>query len=375
MCYYDTIDSDENRYYVMSAKDKIDYIVSVLNKLGHSVLLVSASHTKNNKYYKSQTKDINDNTKLLLFATFGHTLSITKVLSRLYTKIQLLTWLLINIKSDDVLIVYHSLGYMNIVNIIRRIKKNTIIMEVEEIYSDVLEKEKIREKEISYLSKKDCYIIPTELLKETIRVGEKPTVVIYGRYNRYPHNGKKKNIHEIRVVYAGYLDASKGSVAAIESAKYLPSNYKMHILGFGSDKDLNMVNCKINDLVSQGYQISFDGMLKGDIFDRFLSECDIGLCTQDPTAQFSNTSFPSKILNYLSHGLKVVAIEIPSLKQSRINNCIFFYKDNNAKSIAEAIMIAAESDECNSTEVIEKLDSEFTAEMDNLMNRLNKKEG
>lgn len=372
LCYYDTLDSCENRYCVMSAKGKIDYIVSVLNKLGYSVQLVSASHTKNRKFYRSKIEELSENTNLVLFSTFGYSTPIAKIASRVFTKIQLLMWLILNVKNDDLLIVYHSLGYMDIVDFIRKVKKVHIIMEVEEIYSDVLEREGKREKEISYLSKSDGFIIPTELLKDTIAVGEKPTVVIYGSYKKYPFVESRTNSQEVQVVYAGFLDISKGAWAAIESAQYLPSNYTMHILGFGSDRDLNAINCRISELASQGYHISYDGMLKGDEFDCFLTKCDIGLCTQDPNAQYSNTSFPSKVLTYLSHGLKVVAIEIPSLKESHISNCLYFYKDNNAKSIAEAIVIAAQSKECYGARVIEQLDDAFTDDIDLLLKNINK---
>lgn len=369
LCYYDTLDNvDENRYYVLSAKGKIDYIISVLNDLGHSVQIVSASHTNSTGYFKSKETKINELSKLILFATFGSKGIISKLFSRLFTKIQLFVWLFKNLRKDDVLIIYHSLGYMRLINILKRIKKVRTILEVEEIYSDVNGRADFKNKEIRLLLNSDGYIFPTEMLDSAININKKPSTVIYGSYHKSAVNNAEKNKEIINVVYAGYLDAAKGAAAAVESSRFLSENYHIHILGFGSANDIGIIQNRVSELSSAGYNVSYDGLLKGEDFDRFLSKCDIGLCTQDPNAEFNNTSFPSKILTYLSHGLKVVSVDIPAIRQSRIGEYISFYTENSGKSIAEAIQTAGSSNIKCGESVIDRLSEKFKSEINNMIN-------
>lgn len=369
LCYYDTLDNaGENRYYVLSAKGKIDYIVSVLNDLGHSVQIVSASHTNSTGYFKSKEKEINERSKLVIFATFGAKSIVSKLFSRLFTKIQLFVWLFRNLRKDDMLIIYHSLGYMRLIKVLKRFKRVRTILEVEEIYSDVNGRADLKVKEIRFLSKADGYIFPTEMLDSVINIDKKPSTVIYGSYHKPVVDNAEKNKEIINVVYAGYLDATKGAVAAVESSRFLPENYHIHILGFGSANDIEIIQNRVFELSSAGYNVSYDGLLKGEAFDRFLSKCDIGLCTQDPNAEFNNTSFPSKILTYLSHGLKVVSVDIPAIRQSRIGDYISFYTENSGESIAEAIQTAGSSKIKCGESVIDRLSEEFKSEINNLIN-------
>ena len=124
LCYYDTLENDkENRYYVLSAKNKIDYITSVLKTLGHKVQIVSASHTQNKGLCPAHDVEIEDGIRLKLFSSFGYKSLVKKILSKIYISIQLFTWLLFKLKKKDILIVYHSMGYMNLIKALRMIKK------------------------------------------------------------------------------------------------------------------------------------------------------------------------------------------------------------------------------------------------------------
>ena len=49
---------------------------------------------------------------------------------------------------------------------------------------------------------------------------------------------------------------------------------------------------------------------------KFIQKCQIGLCTQNIDAAFNTTSFPSKILSYMSNGLEVVGVNIAAIKNS-----------------------------------------------------------
>ena len=69
----------------------------------------------------------------------------------------------------------------------------------------------------------------------------------------------------------------------------------------------------------------------------FLQKCDIGLSLQNPEASFNMTSFPSKILSYLSNGLRVVSIRIPAIEQSSVGDLLYFYDIQTPEAIANRI--------------------------------------
>lgn len=103
--------------------------------------------------------------------------------------------------------------------------------------------------------------------------------------------------------------------------------------------------------------ITYDGLKKGIEFIEFLQSCHIGLSTQKPDGEYNDTSFPSKVLTYMSNGLAVVTIRIPVLEKSAIADALTFYETPNGKVLADAIK------HCNyqqsSRELLDILDKTF----------------
>lgn len=347
--YYAQADSNsQKRNIVMAASNKIDYICTALNKAGYYVELISASSTKDKKHcYKGFYKEIGYMRSLRMFFTFPWGNRIQKILS--FVSMRFFLFLeLTKLKKDEKCIVYHSLGYMKLVDFVHRVKKFHLVLEVEEIYSDVNDDIKGKQKEIAFLTSADSYILSTELLNESINIGKKPHVVIYGTYQVEKDRGCKfenrqlqeKGKDVIHCVYAGTFDFRKGGVtAAIEAAAFLPSNYHVHILGFGSEIDTKKMISLLTECEEKyECEVTFDGCLSGEEYICFIQSCDIGLSTQNPVADFNNTSFPSKILSYLGNGLRVVSIRIPAIELSSIGEYMYYYERQEPEEIAKAIM-------------------------------------
>ena len=90
------------------------------------------------------------------------------------------------------------------------------------------------------------------------------------------------------------------------------------------------------------------------------------MSTQNPAAAFNATSFPSKVLVYLSNGLKVVSIHIPAIAQSAVADNLYFYDVQTPEKIAEAI-IRASKEEQSGNEILYRLDMKFCDELDKLI--------
>lgn len=117
--------------------------------------------------------------------------------------------------------------------------------------------------------------------------------------------------------------------------------------------------------------IRYEGLKTGNDFSSFIQKCDIGLSTQNPDGQYNDTSFPSKVLMYLSNGLKVVSIDIPVLRDSKVAECIFYAKSVNGEDIAKAILNAAcDNNLMSSKKLLEHLDLDFLNQMDEIIGGL-----
>ena len=175
----------------------------------------------------------------------------------------------------------------------------------------------------------------------------------------------------IHCVYAGTFDPRKGgAAAAAAAAEFLPDDYHIHILGFGSDEEIrNMKDCISRVAKKSAAKVSYDGLLTGEDYIKFIQSCDIGLSTQNPDAAFNATSFPSKILSYLANGLRVVSIRIPAIEQSDVGDKLFYYDEQTPDQIAKAIRSIDMSQEYDSRRLIEQLSECFERELVEVLER------
>ena len=194
-------------------------------------------------------------------------------------------------------------------------------------------------------------------------------MIVHGLYNAVPLQEEKFSDEHVHVVYAGTFDPTKGGAyAAISIVKYLPASYHIHICGFGNSKQTKEVVSRIkNSQVSNQARITYEGMLNGKDFTDFIQKCEIGLSCQNPEGAFNDTSFPSKILNYLSNGLKVVTIDIPAVRQSKVGDFLFYYKKQDPEAIAKAIVQAHEMKGVDGRKLLYDLDLQFEKELQSFL--------
>lgn len=364
--YYIGYYSDDlNRKFVLSAKNKMDYIIEVLNRIGYKVNIISASGGKKQafKYLNKEKKQLTINELHVPSAICTTSRFLNKIVL-LKIKFNIILFFLFNIKEDDKVIVYHSLGYYKLIAILKKIIGFKMILEVEEIYSDVTGNERTRAKELAFFKLADAYIFPTELLDQSVNTEHKPSTIVYGTYK--VEKDRKHKFHEedgkIHLVYAGTFDPRKGGVSAAAAAgEYLNKKFHIHILGFGSEEEKKVIKKQIEEVNSKnGAIITMDGLLSGEEYIKFLQSCDVGFSTQNPDADFNDTSFPSKVLSYLSNGLRVVSVRIKSLEESKVGDLLYFYDGNDPKKIAETIKSINFDEAYDSRELISELDNEFT---------------
>ena len=361
-------DNKTNRNVTPSAITKGKYVASALASCSSEVEIVSLAYpTKDSQdevYYQ-----VSENVICHLFkGKYSNNRIIRYLNHKLYDK-KIRKYLKQNVKKDDIIVVYHSLANMKLVKYIKKNITDKIVYEVEEIYGDVINDEKAKTKELKAFKNASSYIFSNDYLNSIINTKQLPYVTCYGTYEIPTLYKEAFNDNLIHCLYAGTLAQNKGALNAINVAKYLPNNYLIHILGFGSEKDIADIKNAVNE-VNNSYgttKVIYEGLKLNEEYLRFIQKCQIGLCTQNIDAAFNTTSFPSKILSYMSNGLEVVGVNIAAIKNSKVGQYIQFYNVPDEKEIANAILNINLNNKTNNVDVVKELDKEFKEDLKDML--------
>lgn len=362
LCYFDIPEhAEQARNYVLAATTKSTYVAKSIVQAGNTVEIVSAAGTTSGHFCKGGVTELCENLTLRLFDAKPAGNPIQRVLARRFMRKQLRKYLLETVTQNDTLLVYHSLAYMDLVREIKEKKNPHLILETNEVYADVTGNTAGRPAEIAFMQSADAYILSTELLKDQVNPQNKPYAVNYGIFSPEKALEPLFNDGKIHCVYAGVLEPRKGAGRAIAAAEFLPANYHIHIIGFGSTADTAEIQKQISEISEKtACTVTFDGKKSGEEYLRFLQSCQIGFATQDSTAAFNGTSFPSKVLSYLSNGLRVVTVRIPAIEVSKVSDFVYFYDGDSPQAVANAIKSIDFTDGYDSRKRLAELDKAFT---------------
>lgn len=367
--FYDLPDSVPKRAFALAATNKMDYISDAINKAGFKVHLVSPSwfidSSSKVKFHSNSLKQLSENKKLTLVPSIGTSTKALRNIKIIGSLFWLFLWLVANIKRNEKIIVYHSPWLVLPVLWAKKIKGFDLILEVEEIYSDVSSLHPYFDKlEQKIFKAADSFLFSTDLLQDKINT-KKNFIVIYGNYQTFETLESPFIDGKIHLVYAGIIDSHKaGAFNAIESALYLNENYVMHIIGFG---EVELLKSRIEEInKTSKCKVIFDGAKYGHEYIKYCQQCHIGLSTQKMDGAYLDTSFPSKILSYLGMGLRVVSCYVACVAKSEIGDQVFYYKEDTPHAIAQSILNIDMSLVNNSKLKVQLLDEKFVSNLKNI---------
>lgn len=332
--FYDSdLNLNENRITHMSAKNKMDYISTSLNELDLEVDIISPSWTLNKKFYSEKKIKIKEKTTLIL----GPTLPYIKGVTHIFSTLWLIYYLLKNMDRGETVIVYHSLALMFPMRIINFLKKSNIILEVEEIYSDVIEKNKrYYNSEMDFINDAKFRILVSQKLYN--RIGKDNDTILYGSYfdNVRPSINKTPK----SLVYAGIIDRLKGGAfLAVDMMKHIEDNeITLSILGTGTQIDLVELEKRIVAVNNQKGKeaVRYLGKMSGEEYHQIMNKFQYGLNIQNE-GEYMNSAFPSKIIAYLSYGLNVISSNIDSIVESPFSKGIDFVNMGKSSNVARQV--------------------------------------
>ncbi len=317
----------------------MDYVISSLNEIGYGVDIISPSWlvpTEKSFFKRGETISLANN-NYIYSPSFNTKYKLLSYFTIILSWVWLFFYLLFKVKKNEKIIIYHSIWLLAPLIFIRLFKELDIILEVEEIYSDVnsLHK-KFKKKELKFIRNSNSFIFSTDLLDKKINLENKPSVILYGNYKVFPRLNKTNNDNKIHLLYAGIIDKDKaGAFNAVEAMRFLDEKYILHVIGFGEIEELKEKIRIVNSLSKA--VIFYDGLKTGDDFIIYAQKCHIGLSTQKMEGEYLDTSFPSKILTYLGLGLNVVSCNIRCVEVSAISKLVSSYSIDKPEEISKSI--------------------------------------
>lgn len=358
--FYDISNRGAERACALSACKKMDYIISVIERTGHHVKIISPAWKVSKKRECNDVKNWRKKQNLYIppsLPVYNKFISYINIL----TSLSWLFWeLIIHTHKNEKILVYHNEWLSIPLRYAKKIKKFKIVLQIEEIYTEVWEKKIFFNRwEKALIKDADEYILVSDLLAK--RFSNKPvSAILYGSY--LPVLGKNaRETNEINIVYAGGIEHTRGGAwGAIGCMHFLPSNYKMHICGYGSlavVERLKKEIAEVNDKLKREACI-FHGVLHESDLSNLLFSCQIAINPQI-IGNYMSSAFPSKIITYLSHNLRVVTTKIESITCSPFADIIYFSSSDRDKDIADAILSVDVFKSYNSRALILQKDQEF----------------
>lgn len=320
---YGAAGSSLGNYLANTLGEQDDYCVKILN-LG--------SPNKNRKSIKDTKIYDFKNYKIVEFKSFFKFVpSIFRAKTVLNEAVK---YLKENFKDGDKILIYHSLYYSKKYSkIIKIAGLSNVVLFVAEIYSDASNKSiSCRNWELRQIRLFNKYICMSKSLSDICcTTKNKKAIILYGCYsNKTPIVENKKN-DKIHLVYSGTTSKTKnGLYIAIEAMRHLSQDFILHIYCQPVKEALIAIqNCQ---------NVVYEGYVSESVLNVKLREYDIGLACQNPKEMFNNSSFPSKIVKYLSCGLSVISSASSSVLDSPFANIIDIFEQYNSKALAECII-------------------------------------
>ena len=141
---------------------------------------------------------------------------------------------------------------------------------------------------------------------------------------------------EVRFLYAGALDRTRGVDLLLESLEYLPE-YGWHLVIAGQGPLTEHIIRFTQDPRWRG-KVEYHQPLPPttDAFKQMVAASHVGLNCQRTSDPISNMTFPTKIFTYLSAGLLVISSKASSVAPVCGNACLY-YEEETPQSLAAAM--------------------------------------
>lgn len=179
----------------------------------------------------------------------------------------------------------------------------------------------------------DSYIFLTEKMKEVFP--ERPYTVIEGFLpnHDFPRNMKRQ---AKSILYTGSLNAAFGVERLLEAFEKIEDNeYELWICGTGG------IQSVVEAYAKKDRRIKYMGFLTKSDISLLQVTCDVLVNPRGNTDEFTKYSFPSKTMEYLLSGSKVVMYPLPGIPREYFE-FIKFVEGDSTENLKDTLVAACE---------------------------------
>lgn len=378
LSFFVDLDEIQSRKKEVAAQSKIRYIADSIKRCGKKLKIVSTALTDNSQLYSKREIYLTSPCEQHIYLP---NISAKTHLNGLFLRLSIIRYLLFSVKKDDIVVVYHSPMYFLPLKLFKIFKKNYLVLEFNDLYSlhftDEKKSSKMRKKENKLLQLPDAFILASPFMQELIN--NKKSIVNYGSYAKAtPNKSNATNIIKPTVIYTGVIESLRnGAFVVAESARYLPSDIKVTIAGYGTDDNIVKLNklCKsINDDFGK-IKVEYVGCLNQTELSNLMFNATLAINAHtyaEDEIWKSKYSFPSKIPLNMAHGLPVVTYPYDIITSSPMNDACIYFEKLTPESMAHAVIEGAKKasdSKMDSRRIISKMDEKFIMDLKELLSQ------
>ncbi|WP_027097183.1 glycosyltransferase [Clostridium paraputrificum] len=191
---------------------------------------------------------------------------------------------------------------------------------------------KISKQMLSLQDKCDSYILFTKPMAKRMNIENKPYLVSEGfsDFSIFNEIGNVEKYKKKTIVYGGNLSNLYGIRNLVDGFMLTDLNVELHLYGSGRDSSY-IENCAQKD-----NRIKFKGMVKRKDLLEALKKAHLLVINKPTNDDYSNYSFSSKILEYMSSGTPILTTRVGGMPKEYYEYC-YFIDDESPEGIAEAI--------------------------------------
>lgn len=183
------------------------------------------------------------------------------------------------------------------------------------------------------IEKVDSFTLLTKYMAEKLRVGNRPYIVVEGIVDddfKIP----EKHKYGKTIAYAGKLVEAFGVKRLIEAFELIEDpEVTLHICGGGE------LQGYIEEMAARDKRIHYYGVVSAEKAREILQNADVLVNPRQNDDEYTKYSFPSKNIEYLMTGNKVVAYMLDGMPEE-YSKVIFMPKDNSIINLKNTILEA-----------------------------------
>lgn len=184
-----------------------------------------------------------------------------------------------------------------------------------------------------YASYVDSFMVLTEQMKDVLKVGNRPSIVVEGIIDDFPQESVtvvKDSMNEKFIVYTGKLNEKFGVKDLVDA--FVSTNneeYRLVLCGNGD------CDSYIRDMATKDHRIMYVGQVLPEEAREWQKKAHVLINPRPNNEEYTKYSFPSKNIEYLMTGNPVVAYMLDGMGQEYRK---FIYPiEGSIKDISETI--------------------------------------